>query len=262
MAHGAAPREAAAAPEGRPPVPRDLGEIGGYRAWGSTGVDSGVRVRFAGRHADAPDPSPERPARRPSPAEVLRAAAAGEAPAEVAGLRQVHSPRVLEARQGGLCGEGDALITDRAGLALSVVTADCVPILVAAGDWIAAVHAGWRGIAGGVVGATVERLREAGAGDPASWRAWIGPAIGACCYEVGPEVAERVAAATRGGVVVPVAGANPRLDLLAAAAHQLAAAGVPHTWLVRCTRCDDAALWSYRRHGKAAGRNLAFIWKL
>jgi hypothetical protein len=249
---------AAAGAGERPAVPRDLGTAGGYRVWGlDAGETGGPELRFVGRDATRPG----RPARRPPAAEVLRAVGGDAAPQLVAGLRQVHSPRVLEARHGGVRGEGDALITRRAGLALCVVTADCVPVLIAAGDWIAAVHAGWRGLVGGVIGAAVDRLVEAGAGEPASWRGWIGPAIGECCYEVGPEVAERVAAASSPRVVVPVAGANPRLDLVAAAAHQLAAAGVPHAWLLRCTRCDDASLWSYRRHGAAAGRNLSFIWK-
>jgi polyphenol oxidase len=253
---GAAP--AAAAAGGRPAAPRDLGTAGGYRVWGlGAGETGGPELRFVGRDVTRPD----LPAHRPPAAEVLRSVGGGAAPHRVAGLRQVHSQRVVEARHGGVCGDGDALITGRAGIALSVVTADCVPVLIAAGDWIAAVHAGWRGLVGGVIGAAVDRLRAAGAGEPSSWRAWIGPAIGECCYEVGPEVAERVAAASSPRVVVPVAGANPRLDLVAAAAHQLAAAGVPHAWLLRCTRCDDASLWSYRRHGEAAGRNLSFIWR-
>ena len=249
--------DATAHPGGRPAVPRDLGEVGGYRVWAAAG--GGAEVRFVGRHRGA-----VLPAERPTPAEVLAAVAgaagAGAADA-VATLRQIHSAEVLEADRGGLCGEGDALVTDRAGLALSVVTADCVPVLIAAGPRVAAVHAGWRGIVAGVVPATVERLRAGGAGETGTWSAWIGPAIAECCYEVGDEVAERVAAVSSPDVVVPVAGGNPRLDLVAAVRHQLAAAGVPVTWMVRCTKCDEASLWSYRRDGAATGRNLAFIWK-
>jgi YfiH family protein len=176
-------------------------------------------------------------------------------------VKQVHSAIVLSADGPGRAGEGDAVITRETGLALSVVTADCVPVLVAAGGWIAAIHAGWRGIAAGVVQATVERLRAEGAGPART--AWIGPAIGGCCYEVGPEVAEAVAAASTPDAILAWPGsARPHLDLLHAVRTQLEAAGLTDVHpLVACTRCDTARLHSYRRDGNAAGRNLAVIWK-
>ncbi|HEX2164551.1 MAG TPA: laccase domain-containing protein, partial [Thermoanaerobaculia bacterium] len=107
------------------------------------------------------------------------------------------------------------------------------------------------------------RLRAGGAPDPAGWTAWIGPALGPCCYEVGEEVAEAVAAASDPAVVSrPAAGARPRLDLAAAARRQLAALGVEDVRTVAaCTRCEADLLWSYRRDGRRAGRNHAFIWK-
>jgi hypothetical protein len=185
-----------------------------------------------------------------------------EAPA-VAAAKQVHSDRVLVARE-GFCGEGDALWTDEAGLALSVITADCVPVLLAAGGGgrIAAVHAGWRGIEAGVV----ERALGALAAPPEEVTAWIGPAIGACCYEVGEDIAERVAAASDTSVVAPgdrMPGGRPHVDLAGAVRHQLVRAGLPEPRIVvRCTRCDVAGLWSYRREGRGAGRNVAFIWKV
>ncbi|KAB2959206.1 MAG: polyphenol oxidase family protein, partial [Thermoanaerobaculia bacterium] len=104
-------------------------------------------------------------------------------------LRQVHSARVLEAAAGA-CGEGDALVTGRAGVAATVATADCVPVLLAVPGAVAAVHAGWRGVVAGVVPAALERVRERG--DLARAVAWIGPSIGPCCYEVGEEVAAQV----------------------------------------------------------------------
>ena len=76
-------------------------------------------------------------------------------------LRQIHSARVVEGAAGH-CGEGDALVTRDPRLALRVVTADCVPVLLASETAIAAVHAGWRGLAAGVIGAAVERLGEPG----------------------------------------------------------------------------------------------------
>lgn len=246
----------------------------GYSLWtdllrraGESGEER-VEVRFVGRG----------PTRRPPPRKVLAAveptaqgAPAEGAPAqvsrpedgvEVAWSRQIHSARVLEASP-GLCGEGDALWTDRRRLALSVVTADCVPILFACRDFggeIAAVHAGWRGIASDIVARTVERLAAA----PAALIAWIGPAIGSCCYEVGPEVAERVTRVSTEEAVRPnpdPGRPNPHLDLRRAVRHQLAAAGVGEIRTVdRCTRCHPEELWSYRRDGKAAGRNFGFVW--
>jgi polyphenol oxidase len=180
-------------------------------------------------------------------------------PPPVAWARQVHSARVLEARPGE-CGEGDALFTEEAGVALAVVTADCVPVLLAGPGGVAAIHAGWRGIAAGVVPATLERASPGES--PESWRAWIGPAIGACCYEVGEEVAGRIAEASHPGVVVPGPGERPHADLAAAVRHQLEAAGLRDVVTVSaCTRCNPERLWSYRRQGKGAGRNVAMIWR-
>jgi hypothetical protein len=183
----------------------------------------------------------------------------------VAWAKQVHSARVLVARE-GRCGEGDALVGGE-GLALSVASADCVPLLIAAGPRVAAVHAGWRGIEAGVIPAAVARLvadAEAAGddADPAAWSAWIGPAIGPCCYEVGPEVADRVAAASSDEAIVPRPGGRPHLDLPIAALAQLVRAGLgtvrPTLW---CTRCEPDRLHSYRREGPTTGHNLAFVWR-
>lgn len=203
----------------------------------------GVEVRFTGRG----------PAR--SREEALQAIAPSAPP--VAWAKQVHSAVALPARPGA-CGEGDALFTEEAGIALSVATADCVPILLAGPEGLAAVHAGWRGIAAGVIGATLEKLQ----GRPAEWTAWVGPAVGACCYEVGEEVAAQVVAASGSEIMMAGPGERPHLDLPGAVRFQLAAAGIGEVVLLpRCTRCDEATLWSYRREGKRAGRNLAFIWR-
>ena len=122
---------------------------------------------------------------------------------------------------------------------------------------MAAVHAGWRGIAAGIVSETVAALPEA----PENVTAWIGPAIGPCCYEVGEEVAEQVAAAARRDVVRPGPRGRPHLDLPGAVAAQLAAAGVSRVVVVSaCTRCESESLWSFRRDGRGTGRNLSFIW--
>jgi YfiH family protein len=177
---------------------------------------------------------------------------------QVAWARQVHSARVLTA-QPGECGEGDALVSRAGGAALSIVTADCVPVLLAGPAAIAAAHAGWRGIAAGVVGATVEAMGE----DPGLVQAWIGPAIGPCCYETGPDVAAQVAAASDPAIVTEGPPGRPHLDLQLAVRRQLQAAGLHQIQVIPlCTRCEAATLHSYRRDGKAAGRNHAFIWQL
>jgi YfiH family protein len=202
----------------------------------------GVEVRFTGRGP-----------RLGAPAALARLQTAAP---PAAWLRQVHSARVLPAAPGE-CGEGDALVTRRPGLALAVATADCVPVLLAAPDAAAAVHAGWRGVAAGVVPAAVADL----GGDPRRLTAWIGPAIGACCYEVGYEVVASVAARSDAAVATPGPGGRPHLDLVAAARTQLHAAGVGAVHVVlRCTRCDPERLWSYRREGPGVGRNWAFVW--
>lgn len=176
---------------------------------------------------------------------------------EAARLQQIHSDRVLEADR-GLCGKGDGLITERTGLALCVITADCVPVLLASADQIAAVHAGWRGLAQEILAAAIARFDAA----PQTLHAWIGPAIGACCYEVGEEVAAQVQRVTPGTVTVAGRGERPHLDLPAAAEAQLTACGVRSIHRVdTCTRCGDRRWYSYRRSGAGAGRNLACIWR-
>jgi hypothetical protein len=224
---------------------------GGHAVW--AGSSGGVEVRFVGRGALGSRGSRE---------EVLsRIEPLAPDPPPLAWARQVHSADVLRAAAGE-CGEGDALWTGEGGLALSIATADCVPVLLPGPEGLAAVHAGWRGMASGVIPRTVETIARQLGADPARWSAWIGPSIGACCYEVGEDVAARVAAASAPEVAVPGPAGKPHLDLAAAALAQLRAAGVGSVVRVAaCTRCDEATLWSYRREGRGAGRNLAFIWR-
>jgi polyphenol oxidase len=219
---------------------------GGHWVWRAH--RQGVEVRFTGR-----GPGSERE-------EVLDRIEPAAPP--VAWAKQIHSARALPA-SAGACGEGDALFSDLPDLALSVITADCVPILLANAGSLAAVHAGWRGLANGVIPATLTAAGAAGAAaDDRGWTAWIGPAIGPCCYEVGEDVAAQVAAASGPEAIVPGPAGRPHLDLIAAARRQLAAAGVEEICsIASCTRCDGERLCSYRREGKGAGRNMAFIWR-
>lgn len=169
--------------------------------------------------------------------------------------RQVHSAsvRVVPPRASLL--PADALTTERPGTALLVVTADCVPLLATDGASVVAVHAGWRGIASRVVPRALERLdREQ------RWRLWIGPHIGACCYEVGEEVARSVVEASTAQARLKGAGRKPHLDLLAAVTAQADLADHDRLTVVEgCTRCDQDRLHSYRRDGAGAGRNLAVV---
>jgi hypothetical protein len=169
--------------------------------------------------------------------------------------RQCHSADCVAARSGESA-LADGLWSDRPELVLAVYTADCVPILIAAEDRRAAVHAGWRGLATGVIDTAVSALAK----PPRELTAWIGPAMAGCCYEVGAEVAVAVARRSGCDVVLETKGPRPHLDLPRAALAQLERAGICDLRLLRhCTGCDPERWWSYRKT-PAAGRNYALIW--
>jgi YfiH family protein len=156
--------------------------------------------------------------------------------------RQVHSPTVHRADPGVRGAPGDGLWTDERRVPLLAMSADCLPIAVATTDGpphLAVLHAGWRGLADGVVEAGVNALGVA----PKA--AVIGPAIGPCCYDVGPEVAARYDAdLTHDG----------RLDLWTAAERALRRAGVEQVERVDlCTRDHPELFFSHRRDGLARG---------
>jgi YfiH family protein len=164
---------------------------------------------------------------------------------------------VVEAKA-GLSGEADAMVTGQAALALCVATADCLPIVVAGARSVAAIHAGWRGLTRAVIEQALKSLGER----PDQLTAWIGPAIGACCYEVGLEVADLVAASSTDEVIVAGDSGRPHLDLQRAARWQLERRGVEQVLAVaRCTKCELELLSSYRREGRRAGRNWTFAWR-
>jgi YfiH family protein len=170
-----------------------------------------------------------------------------------AAIRQIHSNLVLSVDQPGVAGDADALVTRKRGLALSVRTADCYPILIAdpVTRSIAAIHAGWRGTAERIVQRTIVHMHLAFGTDAADLHAAIGPGIGVCCYEVGAEVALRFGAEGRA-----------RIDLAEANRRQLVESGVPAAQIHsigRCTRCEPELFHSYRRDGGQAGRMTSFI---
>jgi len=179
----------------------------------------------------------------------------GADPARLATAGQVHGARVVEVTAPGHTPACDALLTRVPGLVLAVTTADCMPVLVLAPDVIAVVHSGWRGTAAGMVRAAYDAVRAASAAAD-EIQVHVGPCIRACCYEVGPEVAERFPAAA----VRPVEGARPRLDLALAARLELERAGLPagafHD-LAECTACRPQFYYSHRRDGSPSGRQWA-----
>jgi hypothetical protein len=158
--------------------------------------------------------------------------------------------------------EADAVLSLAAGVAACVSVADCVPVLLADPETgaVAAVHAGWRGT---LARAAAEAVRALGAeaGAPAArLLASVGPSIGPCCYEVSTDLAARFAAEL--GPAVVRDGAGPRLDLWAANAAVLNAAGVSPDRvevLGRCTSCERATFFSHRRDAGRTGRQVAFI---
>ncbi len=186
---------------------------------------------------------------------ALLAEAGIEAPPS-AYLDQVHSAQVVEAVPGAN-GTGDGLWTRNSSIALTVRTADCLPVLFASATVAMAVHAGWRGLAAGIL---THALVEQPAA-PADLTAWIGPAIGACCYEVDAPVADRVVAASEEGAVDRVLGNKYWLDLRHAAEWQLRRCGVEQIGHVPvCTRCRQDLLWSHRGGAGGRGRNLSAVW--
>ena len=215
-------------------------------------------------------------------------------------LRQVHSDLIhLINRIPPDTLSGDALITRERGLLLAVQTADCVPVLLADTKRraIAAIHAGWRGTLARIVAKTIGRMHMEFGSQPADICAAIGPSIGRCSYEVGPEVASQFSAQFANAVEwfeVPrelkhglsedqfVAGEGPnplkwlsmmppghdpppptvQLDLIAANRWQLLDAGVPPKNISDsglCTACNTDLLFSHRREQGRTGRMLAAI---
>jgi hypothetical protein len=181
-------------------------------------------------------------------------------PTGLATLKQVHSGKVLVADHPGALGEGDAAISNQPGITLSVRTADCLPILMAdtRNRAVAAVHAGWRGTLLEIIPKTIEAMAGQFGTRPEDLAIAIGPSIGACCFEVGPEVAIQFARLfperddldrrTKVDLVetnlrlLRRNGGNPR---------QIATSGL-------CSCCGDL-FHSYRRDRDAAGRMVSAI---
>ena len=205
----------------------------------------------------------------PAPAGVLagtttRRNEAFAFPAEPQWLKQVHGARVVHAGSADFAGdspEADAIVADRAQEICVVQTADCLPVLLCSidGQEIAAIHGGWRGLAAGVIEATINALRT----DPADLIAWFGPAISQPAFEVGDEVRAAFSDTDPGAAAAfePNARGRWQADLYAIGRRQLAQQGVTAVYGGGlCTYADKERFFSYRRDGQT-GRLYSFIFR-
>lgn len=205
-------------------------------------------------------------------------------------LKQVHGTRVLRLDRplDAMSQEADAVLTTRPGVVCAVQVADCLPVLFAARDGrvVGAAHAGWRGLAAGVLEATLQAMADDAGVEPVEVLAWLGPCIGPTAFEVGADVLEgfgvqpspgrseaffesrdaRPAVGTDASAVPTVPGTPPRwsADLAGLARHRLRAAGVvaihgndgSATW---CTVTNPSRFFSFRRD-RVTGRQAAAVW--
>jgi YfiH family protein len=167
----------------------------------------------------------------------------------LAQARQVHGARVIEARadRDGDLPDADGQVTAERGVAPMALTADCLPVALIAPEGVAMLHAGWRGLAGGILGEGVAALRRLGVSRIA---AAIGPGVGPCCYEVGDEV--HAALGTSGRTVDLKAVARDRLER--AGADEVHDCGL-------CTMCDAERFFSHRRDRGVTGRQAGLVWR-
>lgn len=182
-------------------------------------------------------------------------------PAEPLWLSQVHGRAVVDAASVRPGIAADAAFARVRGTVCAVLTADCLPVLLCddAGSVVAAVHAGWRGLAGGVLEAAVRAMAVA----PVRLMAWLGPAIGPQAFEVGEEVRAVFLAADAGAAAAfrPSPAGRWLADIYQLARRRLQLAGVSEVYGGgECTHGDAARFYSYRRDG-ATGRMASLIWR-
>ena len=170
--------------------------------------------------------------------------------------RQVHGTKAIRVGP-GRAGRGfldpdrslapaDVLLTGRVRVALTTLVADCLPVVLASNELVVAVHAGWRGLAAGVLSRAAELFT-----DPGSVAVAVGPAIGPCHYEVGEEVAEAVAGGSASGAIRERRRGRTFLDLPGTAAMVIRDAGVLDVDVAEeCTACQPDRFFSYRRDGR------------
>ena len=177
-------------------------------------------------------------------------------------LQQVHGVDVIAARSDGAAAEADACFTDQQELPCAVMTADCLPVFFCTrqGDQVAVAHAGWRGLAGGVIEATLDKLRAM----PADVLVWLGPAIGPHKFEVGSEVRDVFVGFSEHCAMAFVENSKKPdrwfADLYQLARIRLQLGGVDAIYGGDfCTYSDSERFFSYRRDG-VTGRMASLIW--
>jgi len=188
-------------------------------------------------------------------------------PGHPAWISQVHGADVVDAglvQPGAPVQVGDASFATQTGVVCAILTADCLPVLLASldGKVVGAAHAGWRGLAGGVLASTVAAMRRAGAGEIT---AWLGPAIGPDAFEVGPDVKDAFEAALPGEAACafrpyPDREGKYLADIYALARRMLARDGIVRVHGgERCTFSDAERFYSFRRD-RVTGRQASLIW--
>lgn len=164
-------------------------------------------------------------------------------------VKQVAGDGIARVGEAGFAGEADALVTDQRGVSLVVAVADCVPVALVAEGEVGMVHSGWRGTLSGISGKAARGMRSGGV------RAYIGPCIRGCCYEVSEELASEFAGAFGDAVVD-----GRYLSLPATIRRDLEEAGVDEVYdLGLCTGCRPDLFYSHRKQGPHTGRNLAAV---
>ena len=182
-------------------------------------------------------------------------------PAEPAWLSQVHGTAVADLDAPGLKGPADAVIAREAGKVCAILTADCLPVVIAAdtGQIVAAAHAGWRGLAAGVLEAAVRALGT----PPGRLLAWLGPAIGPAHFEVGAEVRDAFLRSDPEASRAFRPNTNGRFmaDLGVLARRRLERLGMTRIYGGdQCTYAEGERYFSYRRDG-STGRQATLIWR-
>ncbi|HFD91779.1 MAG TPA: peptidoglycan editing factor PgeF [Gammaproteobacteria bacterium] len=185
---------------------------------------------------------------------------AARLPATPCWLNQVHGTAVVDAARAPAGCAADGAFAREAGVVCAVMTADCLPLLLCerSGRWVAAVHAGWRGLAAGVIESAIACLTTPGE----DILAWLGPAIGPGAFEVGEEVRAAFTGQDEDAArhFTPSPGGRWMMDLYGLARRRLAALGVRQVYGGEwCTVTEDARFFSYRRDGRT-GRMASLIW--
>jgi YfiH family protein len=166
-------------------------------------------------------------------------------------VRQVHADGVARVTEAGFAGEADSLLTAETDFSVVVAVADCVPVALVGEGGVGMVHSGWRGTLSGVAAKTARGMGEE------LVRAYIGPCIRSCCYEVSEDLAAEFVRRFGPGVV-----SGRYLSLPAAIRLDLEGAGVEVHDLGLCTGCRPDLFYSHRKQGPLTGRNLAAVARL